>query len=209
MTAKMNLFVMGANPAFEGRLKEFLEDNYVSIGYPGIGDLEGADRDEIADRLARRGGYSGSELAVGAREVHLFANEMRDGDYLLFADGDTAVLGDVGDYFYVESSDNPEDGACHRRGVTWLQRIGRSELNEFVQNLLDAPGWIKLFPYPLPMAQLDRWISPHRGETASTDRPPVDKETIEEALAVLKQALRSDDPDRRERAAAAILRYAK
>ncbi|MDT3426700.1 hypothetical protein J2Z22_002234 [Paenibacillus forsythiae] len=37
----------------------------------------------------------------------------------------------------------------------------------------------------------------------------MDTKTIEEALEVLKSALRSEDPDRRERAAAAILGYAR
>ncbi len=205
----MNLYVMRLNPAFEGRFAAFLEDNYVSIGYPGIGDLEGTGRDEIRDRLARMGGYEGLELWKCAEEVHLFVNGMRDGDYLLFADGDAAMLGDVGDYFYVESSDTPEDGACHRRGVTWLHRIVRAELNELVLDVLDAPGGVKSFSYPIRMAQLDRWLSPQGAEPPSRDRPKVDDGTIAEALAVLKEALRSDDSDRRERAAAAILRYAK
>ncbi|MFC4599880.1 hypothetical protein [Cohnella hongkongensis] len=205
----MKLYGIRLNPAFEGRFGKFLEDNYVSIGCSGIGDLEGAGRDEIEDRLARISGYSGRELSQSAEEIHLFASGVRDGDLILFADGDTVMLGDVGDYFYVESSDVPEDGACHRRGVTWLHRIARSELNGLVRDMLDAPGAIKTFPYPIQLAQLDRWLSPRTGEPPSEGRPRVDDETVAEALAVLKEALRSGDPDRRERAAAAILRYAK
>ncbi len=120
------------------------------------------------------------------------------------------MLGDVGDYFYVESSDTGEDGTCHRRGVTWLRRIPRSELNDLVQGTLDAPGRLKLFAYPSQLAQLDRWLAPQLDNKPSDgDLPQVDRETIAEALAVLKAALRSDNPDRRERAAVAILRYAK
>ncbi|OXS60420.1 hypothetical protein B1A99_08320 [Cohnella sp. CIP 111063] len=205
----MKLYGMRLNPAFEGRFERFLEDNYVSIGYPGIGDLEEADKDEIERRLSGLGGYAGHELRAAAEEIHLFASGVRDGDYLLFADGDTVVLGDVGDYFYAESSDVPADGACHRRGVTWLHRIARSELNGLVQDLLDASGVIQAFPYPIQLAQLDRWLSPQGVQPPGADRPKVDDETIAEALEVLKMALRSDDPDRRERAAAAILGYAK
>jgi len=207
-SGKMKLYGMRLNPAFEGRFERFLEDNYVSIGCPGIGDLEGADRDEIERRLIGLDGDAGPELRKAAEEIHLFASGVRDGDYLLFADGDTVVLGDVGDYFYVESADVPEDGACHRRGVTWLHRIARSELNGLVQDMLDASGIVQSFPYPFQLAQLDRWLSP-QGVQPAADRPKVDDETIAEALEVLKTALRSDDPDRRERAAAAILHYAK
>ncbi|WP_372632678.1 hypothetical protein [Cohnella sp.] len=205
----MKLYGMRLNPAFEGRFERFLEDNYISIGYTGLGDLEGAGKDEIEDRLIGLGRYVGHGLRTASEEVHLFANGVQDGDFILFADGDTVMLGDVGDYFYVESSDVPEDGACHRRGVTWLHRIARSELNGLVQDMLDAPGAIQSFPYPFQLAQLDRWLSPQGVQPSAADRSKVDDETIAEALAVLKLALRSDDPDRRERAAAAILRYAK
>ncbi|RED65376.1 hypothetical protein [Cohnella phaseoli] len=203
----MKIYSLRPIPALEGKVKQFLEDNYVSIGYPGIGDLEGADRHEIETRLAD-GGFA--ERGREAAEIDLFVNGVQDGDYVLLENGDTVMIGDVGDYFYVESSDTGEDGTCHRRGVTWLRRIPRSELNDLVQGTLDAPGLLKLFAYPSQLAQLDRWLAPQlENKPSDGDLPQVDRETIAEALAVLKAALRSDNPDRRERAAVAILRYAK
>ena len=141
---------------------------------------------------------------------------------MLVSDGMQAYLGDLGDYFYEEMSDNDEDGLCHRRGVTWLHAIPLDRLNPAVRALLDQPVPVARFGLPLPVAGLERWIegSERTADAAAGARAdggpalqapavPVDEETVREALHVLKQALKSGDPERRERAAAAILRYAR
>jgi hypothetical protein len=74
-------------------------------------------------------------------------------------------------------------------------------------------GWLAFresivrFNQPFSDSQLDRWISHTKGDVPKTIQ--VDPETIGEALDILKQAMRSEDADRRERAAIAILQYAK
>lgn len=210
----MNLFKIKSTVQGIDRMEVFLKDNFVSIGSPGVGDLENVGKDEIRDRLAAATAYEGQELAIRAEEMVTFVHTMQDGDYILVADDrDSVYLGDVGDYYYVESSDSEEDGLCHRRGVTWLNRIPKSELNAYVQEWLRSEGGgVKAFDYPFLLAQLDNWISPLSIQAQTPANPQqvlVDRETIEEALAILKQALRCEDADRRERAAAAILRYAK
>jgi predicted Mrr-cat superfamily restriction endonuclease len=203
-------------------MEAFLKDNFVSIGFPGTGDLDRVGKDEIRDRLASAYGYEDQELAGRTEETDVFVRKMQDGDYILVADKDSVYLGDVGDYYYVESSDSEEDGLCHRRGVTWLSRIPGSELNAYVQEWLYSEGGaVKAFDYSFGLAGLDNWISSRNLQLAQAQtqtwaelpetsaQVPVDQETIEEALGILKQALRCEDADRRERAAAAILRYAK
>ncbi|QMV42741.1 hypothetical protein [Cohnella cholangitidis] len=210
----MNLYRLESNPCGVDRMKRFLEDNFVSIGYPGIGDLEDVGDSELKDRLTKVYKYEGQELADRLNEIAVFVHAMQDGDYVLVVENDSVHLGDVGDYYYVETSDTMEDGLCHRRGVTWLNRIPSSELNDYVREWLSSPGAIAEFEYPLSSAQLDGWVSPNLSAQSqmpvvADHRVHVDRETIEEALEILKQALRCEDADRRERAAAAILRYAK
>ncbi|QJD86478.1 hypothetical protein [Cohnella herbarum] len=214
----MNLYRILSQSLGIDRMKTFLKDNFVSTGHPGTGDLENVGKDEIRDRLAAATDYVGQELANRAEEMAAFVHTMQDGDYILVADQDSVYLGDVGDYYYVEASDSEEDGLCHRRGVTWLNRIPRSQLNAYVQEWLDSEGGaVKAFEYSFRLAGLDNWVSPRDqpqnvqfGEMPATPSAVyVDQETIDEALGVLKQALRCEDADRRERAAAAILRYAK
>jgi predicted Mrr-cat superfamily restriction endonuclease len=207
----MNLYQVKSNPQGIERMAEFLRDNYISIGYPGIGDLDDIGPNELKERLAQAYEYERQELLERADELVTFVQEMQDGDYVLVAENDSVYLGDVGDYYYVDASDSMEDGLCHRRGVTWLQCIPRSDLNEYVYELLSYPGAIKKFEYPISYAQLERGIEPktmEKGRGSGDDHALVDRQTINEALAILQEAMRSDDADRRERAATAILQYA-
>ncbi|OBZ14611.1 hypothetical protein A8L34_11865 [Bacillus sp. FJAT-27264] len=204
----MNLFQLKSREA--ELLKAFLEDHYVCIGYPGLGDLEGMDRDELDERLQQAYGYQGQALAGHAEVVNLFVHTMQDGDYLLVADGDWVHLGDLGDYFYDERFDIEGDGRCHRRGVTWLTSIPYAALNSVVKALLAEEAIVSMFQEPIAAARLDLWI---RDTEASGNFPNkgvlVEEETVAEALDILKKALKSPDADRRERAAIAILQYAK
>jgi len=206
----MNLYAIKPESLGIDRMKEFLKDNFVSIGYPGLGDLEKTSKEEIRDRLADVSRAKGWELAQSLKEVEMFVHRMQDGDYVLVPENEFVYLGDVGDYFYVESSDSDDDGTCHRRGVTWLKRIPLSELNVSVREWLG--GSFGIAGYPYSTARLEEWILPLLAGTDPKAAEPaalVDPDTIREALDILKQALRSEDPDRRERAAAAILRYAR
>jgi predicted Mrr-cat superfamily restriction endonuclease len=206
----MNLFQMKSKPHGIERMAEFLKDNFVCIGWPGIGDLGHVDKEELEDRLAQVYKYQGQELANQLEAVSAFVHTMQDGDYVLVADNDCVHLGDVGDYYYIEEFDTQEDGTCHRHGVTWLTSIPRSELNAEVQELLRQSGTITKFEHPFSMAQLERWSSNHEGIAPMTGKTSnVDPQTIEEALQILKKALRSEDADRRERAAVAILQFAR
>ncbi|TFE25528.1 hypothetical protein [Cohnella luojiensis] len=211
----MKLFQIKSNPQGIDLMERFLADNYVSIGWSGLGNLENSGIDDIRESLTRAYGEQGLEVDGPIEELNAFVNTMQDGDYVLIGHEDTVYLGDLGDYYYVESSDSVLNGMCHRRGVTWLTRIPRSELNASVQEFLNHSSTVKEYDYPIPRAQLDRWLSAKTQVTtthafAADNRPQVqiDKDTIVEALEILKKAMRSEDAERRERAAAAILRYA-
>lgn len=232
----MELYAVKSFVLGQERLPAFVEDRFISIGFPGIGDPSGLGIEELRGRLelaqqaAVRGGLAhesgletlGFDLNKSAEAIWHFVSGMKDGDYVLVSDGMQAYLGDVGDYFYEEMSDNDEDGLCHRRGVTWLHAIPLDRLNPAVRALLCQPVPVARFGLPLPLAGLERWIeSPQTADAAAAGAQsdsgrtpqepgvPVDEETVMEALNVLKEALKSGDPERRERAAAAILRYAR
>jgi len=208
----MRLFQMKSNPYGMNHMKNFLEDNFVSIGLQGIGDLENADERQIRDRLENAYGSNEQELQKQLEAINLLVCAMQDGDYVLVADRDQGIvhLGDLGDYFYDELSDHLENGLCHRRGVTWLTRIPLADLNKEVQELLAQSEIIAQFKYPLPRAELYKWSSnllENQRDIAKFGH--VDEKTIAEAVEILKKALQSDDVERQERAAIAILQYVK
>ncbi|BCG59792.1 hypothetical protein [Paenibacillus sp. URB8-2] len=207
----MKLYRMSSRPHGTERLASFLEDCFVSIGWPGIGNLEHTDREELRERFAAVYGSKLLDPDEAAAGIELFVHNMRDGDYMLLtAPGDEYVyLGDLGDYFYDEQFDNEIEGLCHRRGVTWLSRIPQADLDTPLKSWLGGGAGVSVYHLPAVQAGLDRWLNPQpEPQISPAERVKVDTKTIEEALEILKSALRSEDPERRERAAAAILGYA-
>lgn len=208
----MNLFQMKLGFYGVGRMKEFLKDNFVSMGWPGLGNLEDISKDELEQRLAeaRLYNYEGQEWSERLTEVSSFVHEMQDGDYILIADEDWVHLGDLGDYYYIDQFDSTEDGTCHRRGVTWLKSLPREELHTELQRFLDEQEMITKFKRAVTLQEVERWMS---NSIEAIEEPChlklVEEKTIEEALNILKIAMQSEEVERRERAAIAILQYAK
>ncbi|MFF2092802.1 hypothetical protein [Paenibacillus sp. NPDC058174] len=214
----MQLFALKTDLLKAGRMSAFLEDHYICIGWPGIGDLERMEPDEAMASLAKVYRLEGQELADRMQEISMFAYGMADGDYVLVKDGKDIHVGDLGDYYYVEDADTPEDGTCHRRGVTWLKTVHAEVLvAPELQRLLHEERAIAWLDRPVDKVTLERWLSgagitepgSEAGAASAIDQAPVDAATLQAALDILKAALYSEDAERRERAAVAILAYAK
>jgi len=212
----MNLYQLSSKPHGKEQMAEFLKDHFVAIGWPGLGDLEGIIEQELASRIAEVYGYEAEKLAELTAMIYLFVHRIEDGDWVVVAHQDTVYLGDIGDYYYDEGMDDADSGLCHKRGVTWLARMPWMELNEAVRAWLSTGAAIARFDEPLEVAELEQWARPPQREEVGAGRQndvqrktQVDQDTIEEALAILKRALHSSDPERQERAAIAILQFAK
>jgi predicted Mrr-cat superfamily restriction endonuclease len=189
----------------------FLKDNYVGFDWPGIADLEHVRDDEWQAKAAEACMVDGRALLNRLAEISLFVYTMQDGDYVLVADGDHVHLGDLGDYYYVESNGESEEHISHRRGVTWLKSLAREELHTELQQLVAKQATLVKFEHAVTHEQMEQWMT-KTVEVPSVEaamRSLVDEETIREALDILKSALRSEDADRRERAAIAILQFVK
>ncbi|BBI31350.1 hypothetical protein [Cohnella abietis] len=203
----MNLFQMKSTTDGVNRMAAYLEHNYVSIGWSGLGDLENSSREELKERLASVYNVHGQELEAALEEVSTFVHDMTDGDYVIVGDEDEVHLGDLGDYFYVGSLEAEEVDGSHRRGVTWLKSLPRLELKGELQHLLNHSSNVSRFGLPVTSTLIESWLSKSLEETGNQMR--VDPKLVEEALHILSQAMRSEDMDRRERAAIAILQYAQ
>ncbi|MDT0122807.1 hypothetical protein Q9R46_09150 [Paenibacillus sp. RRE4] len=210
----MNLFYVQSIVDGVSKVKSFLEDNYIGIPWSALGDLEQASSEELRELLEQRYGLVADKSGEVLQSIQLFAHGMSDGDYVVIKDEDWMYVGDLGDYYYDDSIGTSDDLICHRRGVTWLGRVPLEEINEHMQTLLHDPNVVAQFRLPVTQARLDQALRGNSNATGiveTEDHTParVDQSTIEAALQVLKEALKSKDERLRVQAATAILQYAK
>ncbi|WP_411736296.1 hypothetical protein [Paenibacillus sp. M2] len=206
----MNLYHIQSTVHGINRVTSFLKDNYIGIAWSGTGDLEETPPELWKEQLVQHYSLDEAELATTLATLHMFANLMQDGDYVLISDDEWTYVGDIGDYYYDDSAGSENDLICHRRGVTLLGRIPRAELNDKVQALQNDSAILAKFEYPISQAQLDRGLAVSiTAEATNSLSTGVDEATIQTALQVLREALHSEEEEVRIRAATAILQYAK
>ena len=214
----MNIFQIKCKPDGKDRLNEFIAENFLSIGWPFIGNLEGVGKEEIRERLLNVDEYKeryskyARTVSVDLGNIWAFVNTMRVGDIVLFQGHQNNVhIVEVKSYEYVEKFDNNE-GMCHQRKFSPLAIVLFEELNSKLQELMRHRGTITKFKYPLEDAELDSLVGSqtdalHKEQAISSQSVP--EKVIKQALEELYSALHSEDLDKRFRAATEILRYAK
>jgi predicted Mrr-cat superfamily restriction endonuclease len=127
MTKK--LWVIRPYPNFKNHLHDFLTNDMVAIGWPGVGDLGGGlSRKELSDRLCDTYEHylkeQKNDLAVAAGILDRFVNQVGKGDVFLVPDGDHVYACEVtGDYVYKPELDNdhPDRGYPHWRPVSFYR----------------------------------------------------------------------------------------
>lgn len=192
-------------------LDEFLQENYISIDLPWL--------KEDVEYIAWEQLCASYEQAGGNAELRLFLYEMQDEDLLIVTDGERAYLGDLGDYYFVEpmldeqTTNHKLPPRLHRRGVTWLKPLELDAIMavKSLQPLMAAQQSIAKFTASVSLESFEKMLNEPTVDSsdAVAETIVVDAETIKEAIEILKQALRSNDAGRRERAAIALLAYAK
>lgn len=200
----MNVFQMKTKPHGIERIQEFLNENFVCIGWPGIGELDQVGKDEIRSRLARIYKISGHQLGNKLGQVNCFVNTVRKGDIILITEKDWVHIGVLGDYDYKENYDNDMHGMCHTRPVEWKTSVKINELEASIQQLLKNRNTICQFPDPVETSGLEKYLN-KQASISKTNSSKLN-DLFEDALKVLEDELKSSDPDRRLKAATELLR---
>jgi predicted Mrr-cat superfamily restriction endonuclease len=206
----MNIFQMKTKPHDRERLSEFIKDNFVCIGWPGIGNLEKADIDEIRRRIADKYNVSGHQLGNWLGQVNCFVNTMKKDDVVLITEKDSAHIGILGDYEYLSQLDNDQDGACHRRSVKWVNTVKIAVLDPKIQRLLSNRNAVSQFSEAFTASGLQVYLDKNYiiadSNSISLANSEKVNELFQEALRVLEEELKSSDPDRKLKAASELLR---
>ena len=142
----MNIFQIKTQPHGIERIDLFLTQDFVCIGYPGIGNLTNVDTDEIRDRLREQKKCNGSRLGNYLGVVNTFVNTMKKEDIVLISEGSWVHIGKLDDYQY--ESNFETEGMCHRRCVNWLGKVKKDNLNEYVRELLRNRSIVTKFKHP-------------------------------------------------------------
>jgi predicted Mrr-cat superfamily restriction endonuclease len=214
------IFQLKNRPHGKNRGKLFLDEGFVCIGWPGIGDLSNANREEIRQRLEEAYGYAGQQLGAYTGAVNSFVNTIQNEDVVLVPDGVIVHVGIVGPYYYDPAFDN-EEGMCHRRNVLWTATLAKSSLNHKVLEFVRNRGIITKFPGTFEEAELESFLtvdaenerSPfvlvEHPEQNTGNNPIFDEETVKKARLVLEEALNSSDPEIQIKAAGEILKLSR
>lgn len=200
----MNVFQMKAKPHGHEKLKDFLNGGYTCIGWPGIFDLTNVSKDEIRERLKKKYNYEGHTLGYNLGQVNAFVNTMQKNDVVLIKDNEIVHIGIVGDYQYEKQFDNDIDGLCHRRSVEWKESVPLSELNKEIQRFVNNRHTISQYPGTIESDNFDELYS--KKATITKDEKDRFNNLFSDALNVLEEELKSEDPERRLKAASELIR---
>ncbi len=203
----MNIFQMKTKPHDIERFKQFLEENFICIGWPGIGNLQGVSKEEIRKRLAAEKKVSGHKLGNMLGQVNCFVNAMQKDDLVLITEKNWVHIGIVGDYEYCQKFDNALDGMCHRRSVRWIAREIINNCESSIQRLLSNRNTICQYANPVEQSGLGKYIDKQFPDTK--ERESKLEELFDIAIEILGEELKSSDSEHRVKAAIELLRLKK
>lgn len=195
---------MKTKPHGKERMHEFINEKFVCIGWPGIGNLGQADKDEIRERLQKHYNISGHKLGNALGQVNTFVNTMKKDDIVFITERDWAYVGIVGEYEYEEKFDNEGDAMCHRRSVKWTNKFRKSDLSSGMQRLVSSRNVICQYPETIEASELNKYIK--KQSPISNENATKLEDLFKDALEVLEEELKSLDPDRRLKAAIELVR---
>lgn len=135
-----NTWMLRPSPHDENRMTEFLSNNFIAIGWFGIGNLKNVPREQLKVILSQPPYQLASlELGNAYATVDIFVNQMNIDDIVLVPNGDEIHFCIIkSDYFFDPIYDSNQTGYSHQRKVEWLSSIQRKNLPMDVRSSLKA-----------------------------------------------------------------------
>lgn len=196
-------------PSGIDRLQEFLDEQMIAVGWPGLGDLTGTREYEL--KLKLRQEYADNASALSALKMIVY--RMSPGDFVLVPQENSIFFGEiVSNYIYEERHDEITTGFPHQRRVEWFDLVlSRDELptdlqksTRVVRTAAELTKHIHLIEELLSTHQAKR----RRKSSEANPSDSMDEEQlVEKAKRIVGQELASEDPLVRLRAAEVIFNY--
>lgn len=221
----INLFQMKTRPGKEEKASDFIAKGYVKIGWDRVPDMTNMTKEEIRFELANKYGHEGRSLSTNLGTLNTFSKVMRRGDVVLINHDEFVHIGFVGDYFSKEIEKGKWD---HRRSCDWRTMVKKDELKEEVKSLLRNMTTVTKFPYPFVTSGIPELLgisieeqsgivdlsisNDEKSITKINNEKKIEKKLLSRleslgstALEILEEEMKSEDPERRRKAAVDLL----
>lgn len=202
MIIEKNVWILRPMPHSINRMKQFLGEGFIAIGYPAGKSFKGKSYDELKDILDQE------KWSEGIGNVNLFVLMMNVGDYVIVPDDNKkdVYIGEVtSDYYHEPKVDKPNEGYYpHQRKVTWFfdkKPLLRSELPEELKGSLRYPGTIANITKHRSI--VENLINNESNTNQNENSSPL----LNKAIHVLEELLDNTNTEIRLRAAEALVRY--
>lgn len=202
MIIEKNVWILRPMPHSINRMKQFLDEGFVAIGYPTGTSFKRKRYEEIRELLDQEG------WSEGIGNVNSFVLMMNVGDYVIVPDDNKkdVYIGEVmGDYYHDPSVDRPNEGSYpHQRKVSWFfdkKPLLRSELPEELRGSLRYPGTVANITKHRSVVEglIQIESTPHQPDTSQP--------LLTKAITVLEELLEDANAEIRLRAAEALVRH--
>lgn len=192
---------------YKERFDNFLNDNFVCIGWPLLDDLSRDNKEDIKRKLENEYSLSGHKLGNALGSVNTFINTMQNGDIILIVNKNYVYIGIVGEYEYLKEHNGLDDGTCHRRKVIWQNKAILSEIDISIKEFLKNRNLISKFPKSISETEFNNLIA--KGISLKKEDSEKLESLMSDALRIIEEELNSEDPERRLKAATELLRLNK
>lgn len=202
------LFLVRANAEGDNRIKDFLKENIIAIGWMRLKKLDGLNKEEIVEEL-KKADYSTSNVTVGL--INHFVNNMKVGDLCLIPEPDSnnVYLCEIKEDYYFNSH---YPSFPHTRKVEFINKenpFNRQDFSEELNKALKPLMTVADVTHRLP--ELEKYIGDSSEElddsTCTLKKELMDLLPI--AIENIKEELNSEDKNRRVDASFEIIKLLK
>lgn len=138
----IKIWLIRPTPHYTPRIREFLSENIVAIGWPELDSLAGKTKADIKTLLKPHPlNYSPTQLGAATSTVDSFVNEIRIDDIVVVPNNaDIYFCRIVSNYYYDQTKASQTEGYPHQRKVDWLTGpIKRDAIPDALRQSLRAP----------------------------------------------------------------------
>lgn len=204
------LWLVRSNPNGINRMVDFLNQNIIAVHW-GIGDLTGCATKEDVAKVVKHANLLPRDASLKTGLLNRFKNKMKIDDFCIIPYNDVFYCCKIkSDYYY----DPLSKGFEHQRKVEWLfdgEPFDRQELPDVLQASLKTQLGLA------DISQHEFIFKRYLNKKMGINEPSNDEENqhisleielndlLNDAMEIIKDELNSDDPDRRLKAAIAIM----